>query len=91
MTTRRHPNYVAVWIWLLALMGASLAAGIVPAGRGLALAVVFGAAVAKALLVALNYMHLRFETRLVAALATVPVLVAVVLAAALFPDFVLGR
>jgi caa(3)-type oxidase subunit IV len=91
LTTRRHPNYVAVWLWLLALMGASLAAGIIPAGRGLALAVIFGAAVAKALLVALNYMHLRFETRLIVALATVPVLVAVVLAVALFPDFVLGR
>ncbi len=91
MTARAQPNYVAIWIWLLVLMGASLAASALPVGRGLAAAAIFGAAVAKALLVALNYMHLRFEGRLIVAVATVPVLFAVVLALALFPDFVLGR
>jgi caa(3)-type oxidase subunit IV len=91
MTTTTHPNYVAIWIWLLALMGASLVASAIPAARGLTVAVIFGTAVAKALLVALNYMHLRFEGRLIVAIAVGPVLVAVVLAAALVPDFVFGR
>lgn len=91
MTTRPHPNYVVVWIWLLALMAAGLAASAAPVARGLALAVIAGTAIGKALLVALNYMHLRFERRLIIAIATVPVLFAMVLAVALFPDFVLGR
>ncbi|HXG15672.1 MAG TPA: cytochrome C oxidase subunit IV family protein [Calidithermus sp.] len=89
--TARSPNYVTIWFWLLVLMGVSLAATAVPVARGLAVALVFGAAIAKALLVALNYMHLRFEGRLIVALATVPLLVVAVLGVALFPDFVLGR
>jgi caa(3)-type oxidase subunit IV len=91
MTLRTRPNYVAIWIWLLALMAASLAASALPVDRSVVTAAIFGFAVAKALLVALNYMHLRFEGRLIVAVATVPVLFAVVLALALFPDFVLGR
>lgn len=91
MTTNTHPNYLAIWVWLLVLMGVSVLASAVPGARGLAIAVIFGTAVAKALLVALNYMHLRFESRLILAIAIVPVVCAVVLAVALFPDFVFGR
>ncbi len=89
--TRSHPRYLVVWAWLLALMAAGLAASAAPGARGLAVAVIFGTAVAKALLIGLNFMHLRFEGPLIVAIATVPVLFAVVLTVALFPDFVFGR
>ena len=85
---KAHPNYTAVWVWLLALMGLGLAASALPGGRTLALLVVFATAFAKAILVALNFMHLRFEPTLIYALVLIPLLFVAVLAAALFPDFV---
>jgi caa(3)-type oxidase subunit IV len=88
MTGSAHPNYTAIWIWLLALLGVGLAASLLPGGRGVALAVIFATAVAKALLVALNFMHLRWETGLVYAIALVPIVFAAILTVALFPDFV---
>ena len=86
-----HPNYVKIWVWLIVLMAVSLAATLLPGGRAIAVTVIFAAAIAKALLVALNYMHLRFEPRLIYAVVLVPVLFALVLALALVPDFVFRR
>ena len=86
-----RPNYVAIWGWLVALMLVGLAASFLPGARGLAVALIFATAVAKALFVALNYMHLKFEPRLIYAIAIVPVLFLLVLTVALFPDFVFSR
>jgi caa(3)-type oxidase subunit IV len=85
---RAHPNYTAVWIWLLALLGLGLAVSLVPGARALGLVVIFVTAFAKALLVALNFMHLRFESGLIYAIALIPLVFAAILAVALFPDFV---
>lgn len=90
-THKAHPNYVAIWVWLVALVAASLAATLLPGGRVVAVTFIFVAAIVKALLVALNYMHLRFEPRLIYAIALVPVVFAFILAVALFPDFVFHR
>jgi len=86
-----RPNYIAIWGWLVALMGVGLAASFLPGARALAVVLIFATAVAKALLVALNYMHLRFEPRLIYAIALVPVLFLLVLTVALFPDFIFHR
>ena len=83
-----HPNYTAVWIWLMALLGVGLGASLLPGGRAVALVVIFATAFVKALLVALNFMHLRWENGLIYALALVPLVFAAILAVALFPDFV---
>jgi caa(3)-type oxidase subunit IV len=89
MTTgRAHPNYTAVWIWLLALLGVGLGASLVPGARAVGLVVIFATAIAKALLVALNFMHLRFESGLIYAIALIPLVFVAILAVALFPDFV---
>ena len=85
---KAHPNYTAVWIWLLALLGVGLAASLLPGGRTIGLVVIFAAAFAKALLVALNFMHLRWETGLIYAIALIPIVFVAILAVALFPDFV---
>jgi len=86
-----RPNYVAIWTWHVGLtlvcVGLSFAFGPRPA----VVAFFFAVAVAKALLVALNYMHLKFEPRLIYAIAIVPVLFAFILTVALFPDFVFQR
>lgn len=87
-TNKAHPNYVAIWVWLLALMGIGLAASAIPGARVIAVTVIFATATAKALLVALNFMHLRFEPWLIYAIAIVPVLLVFGLMLVLFPDFV---
>ena len=92
MTVSGHrPNYVTIWIWLLALTVISVALSLVFGARTLVVVVFFVVATVKALLVALNYMHLKFEPRLIYAIAIVPVLFALVLTVALFPDFVFQR
>jgi cytochrome c oxidase subunit 4 len=85
---RAHPNYTLVYLWLLVLLGVGLAAGFLPGGRDVALVVIFATAVVKALLVALNFMHLRFESGVIYAIALIPLVFAAVLVVALFPDFV---
>ncbi len=86
-----RPNYVAIWGWLVALMAIGVAASSLPGARALAVMLIFATAVTKALLVALNYMHLRFEPRLIYAIAIVPVLFVLILVTVLFPDFVFHR
>ena len=89
MTTgKTHPNYTAIWLWLVALLGLGVAASFLPGGRTFAVLVIFAIAFVKAILVAANFMHLRFEPLLIYALVLIPLLFLVVLAAALFPDFV---
>jgi caa(3)-type oxidase subunit IV len=83
-----HPNYTAVFVWLLALLGVGVAASLLPGGRSVALVVIFTTAFVKALLVALNFMHLRFESGVIYAIALIPLVFAAILAVALFPDFV---
>ncbi len=82
-----RPNYFLVWVWLMLLVIVSIAANsVLP--RSVALLLIFTVASIKALLVVLNYMHLKYEKPLLYALAIVPILIVVVLMFALFPDFV---
>ena len=85
---KAHPNYTAVWLWLLALVGLAVAASFLPGGRTFAVVVIFATAFVKAILVAANFMHLRSEPALIHALVLIPLLFLAVLVAALLPDFV---
>jgi cytochrome c oxidase subunit 4 len=82
-----HPNYVKVYVWLMALMLASLGVSVSPVPAGLAATMIFGMALAKALLVALYFMHLRFEQIALAAALLVPLLLAATLFIVLIPEF----
>ena len=89
MTTERvHPNYVAIWVWLVVLMVAGVLATRLPMGKSAINNLIFVIAAVKAVLVALNYMHLRSESWLIYALAIIPVLLVVGLTFVLFPDIV---
>jgi cytochrome c oxidase subunit 4 len=88
---RAHPNYVTVWVWLVVLMAGGVLASYLPLGRSAVVGLIFVIAAVKALLVALYYMHLRFERGVIYAMAIVPVVLAVLLTFLLFPDFVLHR
>lgn len=82
-----RPNYFVVWLWLMGLVLISIGASFfLP--KGVALLLIFLVALIKAVLVLLNYMHLKFERPLLYALIIVPLLIVAVLVFALFPDFV---
>lgn len=83
---RVHPNYVAVWVWLVGLLIVSVGVTSLPIPAWVILFVIFAVAVVKALLVALNYMHLKFEQLLIYAMAIVPILIFFVLWVVLYPD-----
>ncbi len=85
---RAHPNYVAIWIWLVVLMIAGVLASHLPFGKSAVIFVIFLIATVKALLVALYYMHLKFERGVIYAMAIVPVVLVVILTFLLLPDFV---
>lgn len=85
---RAHPNYVAIWVWLVVLMVAGVLATRLPLGKSAVNNLIFAIAAVKAALVALNYMHLKSENWLIYALAIVPVLLVVAMTLVLFPDIV---
>lgn len=86
---RVHPNYVVIWFWLVGLLIVSVGVAYLPIPTGIALVLIFAAAVVKAVLVALNYMHLKFEQLLIYAMAIVPLLIFLVLWLVLYPDIAL--
>ena len=62
--THEHPNYVKIWYWLLVLLAISVAGPMleIPA---VTLITAFGIAVVKSFLVAANFMHLKFEKKII--------------------------
>ena len=59
-----HPNYVKIWFWLVVLLLISVAGPMleIPA---LTIITAFGIAFVKAFLVAANFMHLKFEKKII--------------------------
>lgn len=85
---RVHPNYIAIWVWLVVLMLTGVLATLLPIDRSAVVWLIFAVATVKAALVALNYMHLKSEDWLICALAIVPVLLVAALILVLVPDSV---
>jgi cytochrome c oxidase subunit 4 len=86
VTAHHHPNYVAIWYWLVGLALISVLVSALPLPHGLVLVLIFAAAFTKAVLVALYYMHLRFERLLIFLLVFAPLLGFVILVLVLFAD-----
>jgi caa(3)-type oxidase subunit IV len=87
---RARPNYFLIWVWLVVLAIVSVLFTLV-LPRSAAIFLIFAVAWVKAVLVALNYMHLKYEKWQLYALAIVPLLLVVGLTFALFPDIVFGH
>jgi len=88
--THKHPNYMAIFYTLIALTVVELAVSQLPhyvqgATRIMIVALV-ALALVKAMLVALYFMHLRFERKTFIILVSFPLVLAVVLIIALLPD-----
>lgn len=86
-----HVNYMAIFWWLLALTILEVLAGVPQAGpaypqllKGALLVVM---ALAKAALVALYFMHLKFEKVALGFIAMVPLVLCVFVVLMVLPDF----
>lgn len=89
-TTHAHPNYMAIFWWLLALTIAELVAATIapsPSYPQVAKVVILvGLALGKAALVALYFMHLKFEHSTLGVIAITPLILCVFLLFMLIPD-----
>jgi len=82
-----HPSYIGIWFFLAALTAAELTVAFLPWRKSVIIALLLGMAVWKAALVAMYYMHLRFETRRIVILALGPLPLCVILVAAVATEF----
>jgi cytochrome c oxidase subunit 4 len=82
----REPNYMGVWYWLIVLTIAEIVVAVIalsPMAKGILLV---GMALSKAALVALYFMHLKFERTTLGVIALTPLLICVFLVFMLLPD-----
>jgi cytochrome c oxidase subunit 4 len=84
-----EPNYIAVFVWLAALTAVEVAVVYLPLTRLAIAAILVVLAFTKAALVALYFMHLKFERRTMLFVAVTPVILCVFLMFMLIPDRVL--
>ena len=84
--THKDPNYIAIWGWLLLLTLIELGTTQLPIGRLSIAVLLVGEALTKALLVAMYFMHLKFEKKTLAIIATCPLILCVFLSLMLLPD-----
>jgi cytochrome c oxidase subunit 4 len=86
---RHHPNYIGIFIMLAVLTAAELGVAFVSGmSRSMLLLVLLVLAVWKALLVALYFMHLRFESNRVRILAVAPLPLAVIMVVAVITEYI---
>ncbi|MBI2358054.1 MAG: cytochrome C oxidase subunit IV family protein [Deltaproteobacteria bacterium] len=87
-TTGAHaePNYIAVFWWLLALTILEIAVIYMPFTRLVVVILLVGLALTKAMLVALYFMHLKFERLTLWIIALTPLILCVFLILMLTPD-----
>src|SRR6266851_2493363 len=85
-TEHAEPNYIAIFWYLTVLTALELAVAYAPIPHPLMVGGLVGLAWAKACLVAMYFMHLRFERRTLAIIAIVPILLVTELTFALLPD-----
>ena len=84
---RRHPNYLAVWGGLFVLTVVEVAAVYMRIPRHLLVLALLLLAAWKVLLVALYFMHLRFEPKRLALVALAPLPLGLILVVAVLQEF----
>jgi cytochrome c oxidase subunit 4 len=82
-----HPNYIGVWVLLAVLTGVELGVAFLDWSKTTLILILLGLAAWKALLVALYYMHLRFEPNRLRILAIAPLPLAVILVIAVIQEY----
>jgi cytochrome c oxidase subunit 4 len=87
----RRPRYMRIFVFLALLTAVEVAVALTPVPKSAQVLFLIALAIAKATLVALYYMHLRFEGRILRIIATAPLLFAIILAIPPFIDLALRR
>jgi cytochrome c oxidase subunit 4 len=82
----KHPNYMTIFWWLAVLTVIELAVIFMPLPKFTIGVLLVALAVGKASLVAMYFMHLRFETRTMGLIAITPLAIATLLVFLLLPD-----
>ena len=85
-TEHAEPNYMGVFWWLLALTIIEIAVIYMPVARLVVVILLVGLALSKAALVALYFMHLKFERLTLGVIALTPLILCVFLILMLLPD-----
>jgi cytochrome c oxidase subunit 4 len=85
---RRHPNYIAVFLGLGVLTAIELTVAFLPWPKRTIILLLIFLAVWKALMVALYFMHLKFESSRLRILAIAPLPLAVILVTAVITEYV---
>lgn len=85
-TGHSHPNYMAIFWWLAILTVIELAVVFMPFGKLTIGVLLCALALGKAAMVAMYFMHLRFETRSLGLIAIIPLIIATLLVFVLLPD-----
>lgn len=82
----KQPNYIGVFWWLLALTIIEVGVIFTPLAKVLIAILLVGLALSKACLVAMYFMHLKFERTTLGLIAVTPLVLCVLLVFALLPD-----
>ncbi len=81
-------GYLLVFLWLCIFTVIEIGVTYIAMPKKLLVTFLIGTALVKAILVALYFMHLKFEGKLVWSMVLIPSVIATVFLLALFPDIV---
>ena len=84
--SHQEPNYMAIFAWLTILTALEVGVVFVPLSKLVIAVTLVLMALAKAILVALYFMHLKFEKRTLGIIALTPLILCTLLIIALLPD-----
>lgn len=84
--THAGPSYMAIFAWLGVLTAAEIGVTFLPLPKPLMAVMLVSMALAKAVMVAAYFMHLKFEKRTLAVIAVIPLVLCVFLTLMLVPD-----
>ena len=84
--THSSPNYMAIFWWLFALTVIEVGVIFTPFAKIVIAILLISLAISKASLVAMYFMHLRFERRTLGLIAVTPLLLGTLLVFILIPD-----
>jgi cytochrome c oxidase subunit 4 len=82
----KHPNYMAIFWTLAVLTVVEIAVVFLPFGKLVNGTLLTALAISKAALVAMYFMHLKFETRTLGLIAVTPLAIATLLVFVILPD-----
>lgn len=81
-----EPNYMLIFYWLAALTALEVGIAYAPIPKALMIALLVGLAIAKAAMVAMYFMHLKFERRTLGLIALTPPILLVMFVCITYPD-----